>query len=97
MLPFKSFFFLIEVPFCSFTLFSGRIGGMGRGAPNLLVGKISLLVLSPGEPGTVHLEPQLRSSSIGMVSDCLLIAPAVILGGPFFVNFIFKAPPPGVN
>ena len=47
--------------------------------------------------GTVRLGPQLRSSSIGMVSDCLFGAPAAILRGFFFDNFIFKAPPPGVN
>ena len=32
-----------------------------------------------------------------VVSDCSSGAPAVILRGFFFDNFIFKAPPPGVT
>ena len=70
---------------------------MNKGAPYPLVGKVLSLVDSTYALGTIRSDPHLCSSSIGIVSDCPSGAPAIILRGFFFDNFIFKAPPPGVT
>ena len=90
-----SFSPLIEVPFCGFTLHSGWIGVMNRGAPAPLSGKVLSPEVSTWEPRVDCLELRGCSSSIGIVSDCLSGAPAVILRGFFLDNFILMCPNPG--
>ena len=87
----------IEVPFHGFTLFSGWIGVINRGAPAPLSGKVLSLEVSTQDLRIVCLELRGWSSSIGIVSECLSGAPAVILRGFLLDNFIFYVPPSGVT